>query len=172
MGRYPGPFTVFSPHVARETRIKRGVVRVCISQGGCTNASGCGRPATRHGTVLFARQEAAETSPFQESHAKTLKVFLKYTCSIWGRKQIHNEAKQKTHAKIPAIGREHIIPVFWLQTDQAYLDFVYSCLRSFQLFFFFRFLSQSEAIHIFYVPKYIRMTTTAAKNRSAVLPTI
>lgn len=77
VGRYPGPFTVFSPHVARETRIKRGVVRVCISQGGCTNASGCGRPATRHGTVLFARQEAAETSPFQESHAKTLKSFFK-----------------------------------------------------------------------------------------------
>ena len=39
----------------------------------------------------------------------------RYTWSLWCQKQGHSKTKYKSHARSPAIGQPHIVPVFGLK---------------------------------------------------------
>ena len=54
---------------------------------------------------------------FQNLSHNRKRVFAKirYTWSLWCRKQVHVKTKYKSHAKSPAIGQRHIAPVFGLK---------------------------------------------------------
>ena len=106
----------------------------------------------------------------QLSPKNVVRVFAKnrYTWSLWCQKQVHSKTKYKLHARNPAIGQPHIVPVFALKRPGT-PGFVYFCLT----FNFFRRTSgQSEAIHKFpYIP-YTNATTFALFGLCGEHPTL
>ena len=92
---------------------------------------------TKHNPSHTRASQIQKTGPRTPLQAFKNRVFAKnrYTWSLWCQKQVHSKTKYKSHARSPAIGPRHIVPVFGLKMPwKCQVHLVLCTLSSFHLF--------------------------------------